>query len=301
MKVLIIGLGSIAKKHIAALKEIDTNIKIHAFRSSLSSKPYEDVIDIYNFDNIASEEYDFCIISTPTANHLEDIKKLKLFNIPLFIEKPLFDKVLKTEINDLDVNVLTYTACNLRFLDCLQYVKSKFLNDKNLIVNEVNSYCGSYLPEWRPGTDYKKCYSANADMGGGVHLDLIHEIDYIYWMFGQPNVSSKTLRQKSTLDINSIDYANYILTYDRFACSIILNYFRRDAKRYVEIVFNEFTIKADIINNKVYKNDCLIYESKQKSIETYKVQLNYFIDCVKNNKPTFNNMNEAYEVLNICI
>ncbi len=94
MKVLIVGLGSIAKKHISALKEIDSTTIIHAFRSSKKSIPYEDITDIYNFDSVSSEKYDFCIISTPTANHFNDIKLLKSFKLPLFIEKPLFNYLL---------------------------------------------------------------------------------------------------------------------------------------------------------------------------------------------------------------
>ena len=44
---------------------------------------------------------------------------------------------------------------------------------------------GSYLPGWRPGTDYRQSYSAQRRLGGGVLLDVIHEVDYAAWVLGR--------------------------------------------------------------------------------------------------------------------
>ena len=49
----------------------------------------------------------------------------------------------------------------------------------------VRSSVGQYLPEWRKNTDYRKGVSARQDLGGGVLLELSHEIDYIQWIFGE--------------------------------------------------------------------------------------------------------------------
>ena len=301
MKILIIGLGSIARKHINALIEIDDQVVIYALRSSKNSEKYLNVINIYSLIEVVSINLDFCIISTPTENHLKDIKDVLRFKVPIFIEKPLFssleDKGLLKEITK--SNISTYVACNLRFLDSLIYVKNNYLIDENLKINEVNVYCGSYLPDWRPNINFKKSYSANAELGGGVHLDLIHEIDYVFWFFGKPKNIVKTCKSISTLDINSIDYANFTLLYDTFTTSVILNYYRRDAKRDIEIIFDDFTIKVDLLENAVYKSGKLIYKSKQLITGTYKPQLQYFIDNMRCNK--FNTVHEAFEVLKISL
>ncbi len=101
------------------------------------------------------------------------------------------------------------------------------------------------------------------------------------------------------MGINAIDYACYNISYNSFNANIILNYFRRDSKRELEIVFEDFTIKVDLIKNEVYKNNELIYSSKQQPIDTYLKQLKYFITHL--NKPNFNDVNEATEVLKICL
>ena len=144
MKVLIVGLGSIAKKHISALREIVPNVELYALRSSITAKPYEDVFDFYDWNAALNVKYDFIIISNPTANHRETISKLKNINTPLFIEKPLFDSLEGQYLVDelVSLQIPTYVACNLRFLQVVIYLRNNLLKNR---VNEVNVYCGSYL------------------------------------------------------------------------------------------------------------------------------------------------------------
>lgn len=300
MKVLIIGLGSIAKKHITALREINSKVEIVGLRSSVNSENVLGVNNIFSLDDINSKSIDFAIISSPTSKHLENIKSLVKFGIPLFIEKPLFHTLeIEQIIPEIKKkNIKTYVACNLRFLDSLNFMRNKIKED-NLRINEVTVYCGSYLPEWRENKKYKEIYSAIPELGGGVHLDLIHEIDYVYWIFGKPNKVHKILTNSSSLEVNSVDYANYNLQYSTFNASIILNYFRRKASRYFELVCEDGTYKVDLLNNKVFFEDELIYHSTQEVIDTYEKQLKYFITNIKNK--TFNDIEEALVVLKICL
>lgn len=303
MKVLIIGLGSIGKKHVAALRSINPSIQIDALRSSKSNVELEGVVNYYEFNEIKQNKYDFAIISNPTSEHKRTIEQVVQLNIPLFIEKPLFHNL---DIEDLVKNVIshnitTYVACNLRFLNSLIFLK-KYLTSNSIRINEINVYCGSYLPDWRKDTDYKNNYSAIPELGGGVHIDLIHEIDYLYWFFGMPNNTHRFFSNKSSLNITAYDYANYILEYQNFNVNIILNYFRRDAKRTCEIVLEDLTLTANLLENKIVdSNQKIIFESEQKMIETYKNQLEYFIACIKNNSKPFNTIEDAYNLLKICL
>ena len=304
MNVLIIGLGSIAKKHIIAFRSIALDFKIFALRSSVNVEEFEDVINIFDLcdDTLI---FDFAIISNPTHLHYQYIELLTKTSTPLFIEKPAVHKLDKVdELLHLvsEKKLTTYVACNLRFHPCLMFLKNK-LNSEKSRVNELNVYCGSYLPDWRSGEDFKKNYSANAAMGGGVHLDLFHELDYVTWLFGFPDSSYAIIRSVSSLAINAADYANYILQYETFTASIELNYYRRKPKREIEIVFEDITWTVNLIKNTI-KDDCgvLLFEARDFSIlETYKSQLNYFIDCLKNNIKPMNSLQESVSVLEICL
>lgn len=306
MKVLIVGLGSIGKKHIDALKTCNPGIDIVALRSNLKSEPVENVSSVYSIEElIINAPFDFAIISNPTNKHLETVSLLLDFKCPLFIEKPLFHSI---EFNSVlkkiaDSGIKTYVACNLRFLDSIIFLKEELLS--KVRINEVNIYCGSYLPDWRKDIDYRKVYSAHSDQGGGAHLDLIHELDYTYWLFGKPLHHSSFKSSRSTLGIDAVDYANYLLEYDNFAVSIILNYFRRDKKRTIELVCEDDTYTVDLFSNSVSSSKEIIFQSNQTIPDTYLRQMVYFTEIInktlKNNTEIINNVNEAFEVLQICL
>lgn len=301
MRVLIIGLGSIGRKHVVALNQLDFNIEIFALRSRGAVDTYLNVINIYDIEEIP--EISFVIISNPTSEHKQTIEMLIGYNIPMFIEKPLYsDLNIENLLSVIESkNIPTYVACNLRFLDCITYVKNRLENSNNKRLNEVNVYCGSYLPEWRAKSDYKETYSAKAELGGGVHIDLIHELDYLYWLFGIPSVVNRTFKSQSSLLISSFDYANYILDYDGFCACVVLNYYRRDSKRSLELVFEDETWTVDLLTNQIVCNNQLIFSSEQRISDTYKLQMEYFINCLNAGNDTFNTVSNSYDVLKICL
>lgn len=300
MNILVVGLGSIARKHINALQEMNLGLTVYALRSSKLVEEIPEIINIFDLSVLKNLKIDFAIISNPTGCHLSALTQLIDFEFPLFIEKPLFDTLEVGNILD-EIkrnNIITYVACNLRFLGCISFVR-EFITDRR--INEVNSYCGSYLPDWRPGKEFREIYSANREMGGGVHMDLIHEIDYLYWLFGMPVSVRSTKTSKSALNITSVDYANYLFSYPSFSVNVILNYFRRDPKRNLEIVTEDGTIVVDLLKNEVSYNSEVIFKSSKSIKNTYKDQLQFFLDEVIAKNVKFNTATEAFEILKICI
>ena len=89
MKILIIGLGSIGKRHIKIIKELNINSELYALRSSRSNKSMENVENLYSWDEVKSHNFTFAIISSPSALHFKHIAALSKINIPIFVEKPL--------------------------------------------------------------------------------------------------------------------------------------------------------------------------------------------------------------------
>ncbi len=304
MNILIIGLGSIAHKHIHALKQIVPDAKIFALRSATSANMVEGVENIFTLNQI-EQRPDFAIIATPTCLHLESIKQCLKLGIPMMIEKPLLHELqpaLDFEEELADKNLITYVACNLRFHPMIAFLKS-FLSEQKMRINEVNVYCGSYLPDWRPGKDFRTLYSANPEMGGGVHIDLIHEIDYVFWLWGKPHETIGLKRNTSSLQIKAIDFAAYHLFYEQFTANITLNYYRKDLKRNIEIVFDNETWNADLVKCEIISSTGkVIFSSPQYKIaDTYFEQMKYFIECINENKKPMNSYHEALEVLSIAL
>lgn len=304
MNILIIGLGSIARKHINALKSLNIEANYYALRSNPNADWEEGISNIFSLEDLTIS-LDFAIISNPSNLHAQFIEILAQKEIPLFIEKPAVTSL--ENINKLvdlieDKKLITYVACNLRFHPCISFLK-EYLEGNTKRINEINVYCGSYLPEWRPGKDFRTIYSANASMGGGVHLDLFHELDYTTWLFGFPEVSRSIVRNVSGLQIDAIDYANYSLQYLGFTANIVLNYYRRKPKREIEIVFQDETITIDLIKNEI-RNDADEFLLKVKNfsiLDTYSAQLKYFVDCLHANKQPMNSFKESILNLKICL
>lgn len=301
MKVLVLGLGSIARKHIVVLKEIHPDVQIYALRSSRDSKDHPDVINLYDRHSLKDMDFHFAIIASPSSMHLEHIKMLNSLNIPLLIEKPLV--ISLQQIKSLEEtgfrNPFVYVACNLRFHPLIEFLK-KFMNDEPRDVYEVTAYFGSYLPNWRPGSDYRKVYSAMKDLGGGVHLDLIHEPDYMVFLFGLPVASFNRQRKVSNLEIDSFDASNTLFEYEGFNAQIIVNYFRKDSKRTLEIVREDDTLLLDFINGEVRelsRGELLFKDENPSVYTTYKKQMAYFLSCIDRNVQPMNSPAEAIEIL----
>lgn len=301
MRVLIIGYGSIAKKHIQALRTIDPFVNLFALRSSQNCLKENGIINIYKWSDIPSN-IDFVIISNPTSEHYITIQKAIEFHIPLFIEKPPFANLRNTSELLEDVkrnNILTYTAFNFRFHPVIIWLK-EYLKTKKVI--EIQAYCGSYLPDWRPGQDYRSNYSSQKELGGGVHLDLIHEMDYFYYLFGSPDSVKSFFSKKSSLEINSVDCAHYWLEYKNMNVSILLNYYRRDSKRNLEIVLEDQTIMADLLSFTVTgSSDGILYEAEPDFTKTYYYQMEYFISCLASGIHPMNSLQDSIQTLKLCL
>jgi predicted dehydrogenase len=304
MTILIEGLGAIANKHIHAIRQIEPQAKIYGLRSSENTNIIEGVINIYSYEEL-SEKLDFIIIANSTQYHRASIRKAIKIGVPLMIEKPVLhsiepeDETLNNEL--LEKKIKTYVACNLRFHQVLLFLK-RHLENNNRRINEVNVYCGSYFPEWRPNRDYKQVYSAKNKAGGGIHLELIHELDYTCWLLGLPKNTKKTLASKSSIEIEAPDYAHYLLEYESFFATITLNFYRKKIKRTIEILFDNDTWVIDIVNGHIMndKNE-VVFSTDFKILDTYEAQIKHIIAISRNEQKSLNTFQDSLEILRVCL
>lgn len=301
INVCFIGLGSIAERHIGNIRRIfekDVNITVRRSGKGKSGSKVIGDIDRIIYDDVDLEpKYDAIFITNPTFLHYETLLRYQNFSDAFFIEKPVF----VTGEEDLtpfgEKAKKYYVAAPIRYTNVVQYLR------KNINFQEIYSVrciCSSYLPEWRPGMDYKLSYSAHKDMGGGVSIDLIHEWDYLYYLVGMPECIQSIIRKKSALEIDSDDVAVYIAEYKDKVVELHLDYFGRHPQRKIELIGRDDTIVADILNHSV---EYLLSGEKvnlpEERNDFYIREIKHFWEIIKGDRISDNGLEGACKMLRI--
>src|SRR3989338_6689821 len=246
MKVLVTGYGSAGKRHINNL--VAMNIETYVLTS------YPDKRNDIKFVSFASEckDVDYAIIATPTGRHLTDLIDVSK-NCPvkkILIEKPVeasLEKAMEIKRFAEEAGITVLLAYNMRFLKVFDTIR-EYIEKNFSSIRLVKILAGQYLPEWRPYKDYRKSYSAHKDMGGGVDLDLSHEIDYMLWIFCVPSSVFFILKEKiSELDIDSADYFKGVYKYKNFIADVELDYIRCKERRLSVAGENKEIVEVDFI------------------------------------------------------
>lgn len=259
-KLAFVGMGSIGQRHLRNtckyLKGQNHSYSIDLYRSSKKHPLEADVVEMLDkefflSDGVPSDKiYDAVFVTNPTYAHYETVKAFLPSTKAMFIEKPVFDRtdVDIEAIGDLE-STICYVACPLRYNAVINYIRNNVDCSSAYSVRALSS---SYLPDWRPGIDYRQCYSAHRNMGGGVGIDLIHEWDYLTWLFGTPRKGFSIHEKVSNLEIDSDDIAIYIALTQNTAIELHLDYFGRKSIRKMQIFMPDDTIDCDILNGSIY-------------------------------------------------
>lgn len=284
LKVCFVGIGSIAKRHIANLKQVCSHrridVSIDAYRHSVSSAEVVGVERVfYSIDDVP-EDYDIIFITNPTELHLQALQQFHKKGKHFFIEKPVVSVHQLEQAKGFEKrkDSVYYVACPLRYNAVIQYIKKEIPADAVLSVRSISS---SYLPDWRPGQDYRNTYSAQRKLGGGVSIDLIHEWDYLTYLFGWPKRVACMMGRVSPLEIDSDDYAVYIAAYDGRVAELHLDYFGRETIRTIELFTKTDTIVGDLANHKIRflrEKRELLFEEKRDDYQ--RRELEHFLDLV---------------------
>ena len=303
LKVLFVGIGSIAKRHIKNLQSVcmerNISIRIDAFRRNAESEKPDGIGRIYSKIENLTEEYDAIFITNPTEMHLETIIKFRDKGKHFFIEKPVVSISQINEAKDYQLkdNTVYYVACPLRYNAVIQWIKNN-INPSQVI--SVRSISSSYLPDWRPGQDYRETYSAHKGLGGGVSIDLIHEWDYLTYLFGWPSKVQSFIGKKSPLEIDSDDYAIYIAEFTNKIAELHLDYFGRKTLRTIDLFTIDDTIIGDIANNCIHflKEDKTI-DFKEERDDFQKRELQHFLDIIDRKTKNESNYLHSIRVLEL--
>lgn len=250
MKVLLIGYGSIGKRHFEVLSKLSKikSIDLVTKQNIKNEKCYKTLEEVLNIST-----YDYFVIASETNKHFSQLEYLEnsVKNKLIFCEKPLFKSKKELIIK----NNKVFIGYVLRFHPLFEKLKV-FLKQEQIILANVK--CGQYLPSWRPNTDYKNCYSAKKEEGGGVLLDLSHEIDYVQWICGSIQKLNSIQTKISDLEINSDDLTMLIgKTNKNTMINISIDYISKITHRKLLVETLENTYELDFILNKLIKKNKL--------------------------------------------
>jgi len=185
----VLGTGSIGARHLRVLRDlVGAPVSAVPVRASRRWELEDQRFKVCStLEEAVAGGARAVVVATDTARHMADLGAALKLGCCVLVEKPLSPMAsglaeLARSING--TNQRVYIACDLRFDASLLHFRQRLPEIGK--AHSVRIECQSYLPDWRPGRDYRQSYSAR-EAEGGVLLDLIHEIDYAVWLFGPPS------------------------------------------------------------------------------------------------------------------
>jgi predicted dehydrogenase len=251
MKFLIVGMGSIGRRHLRILINLGEKdiILLRTHNSTLSDDDLSSFTTETNLEDALAHEPDAVIVSNPTSLHLEVAIPAALAGCHLLLEKPISNSMDRIdELNQsVDIgggNVLI--GYQYRFHPGLQKVKDILVDGTIGRPLSVRAHWGEYLPGWHPWEDYRQSYSARADLGGGVILTLSHPLDYMRWLVGEVKALWAFSGKLGDLDLEVEDTAEIGLRFSRGVYgSLHLSYNQKPTTHRLEVVGTAGSIRWD--------------------------------------------------------
>ena len=204
-------------------------------------------------------------------------------------------------------DLVSFVTYQMRFHPCLQRVR--VLLEKNAIgrVLAVRAEMGEYMPGWHPWEDYRQSYAAKEEMGGGSLLAQIHEMDYLYWLFGLPKRVFAVGGHLSSLEINVEDVASVLMDCDGIPVHLHLDYIQRPPSRTLQIVGDTGKIIVDLRASslQLYGDDGKIAEATSfegfDRNQMFIDELRHFLACMDGKEKTLISLRDGAQSLRMAL
>lgn len=310
MKILMVGLGGIGQRHVRNLRTLmGSEIEFLAFRFRNNSPVLTDqlkieegssleekyAIRVYaDLDQALGQKPDAVFICNPSSLHVPIALRAAQAGCHLFIEKPLSHNFEQVEelINLVERrNIKAVVGYQMRFHPCLQRLHALIQERSIGRILTVRAEVGEYLPGWHTYEDYRQMYASKQELGGGVILSQIHELDYLYWLFGLPRRVFALGGQMSSLDVDVEDTVEILMECvmdgRSVPVSVHQDYVQRPPSRVCQIIGDAGKILVDLrvltvdvfdsLGNQVESTS---YEGFQRN-QMFLDELKYFLECLQ--------------------
>lgn len=273
MKALVVGFGSIGARHSRILEEEGCDLAVVSRHRFEHRHAYASIADA-----VVGHHPDYVVIANRTTEHRASLAELAVAGHtgPVLVEKPLCEA--PCEVSGLPFECL-YVGYNLRFHPALRRLRALIADDRVLT---VQVYAGQYLPDWRPGRDYRTSSSASRSAGGGVLRDLSHELDYLTWMLGSWRAVAASGGRSGALEVDCEDSVVALLELERCPRVVVqLNYLDRVGRRSILVTGERRTLELDLVGGRLRRTSSHGDEIEDFAIErdqTYRDQHRAVLD-----------------------
>lgn len=288
-KALVVGSGSIARRHLANFRRLLPDADVGCVSASGRTLADGETAATKHLPSLAAAVAwapDLAVVASPAPLHLDHACALLDASIPVLIEKPLSDSL--DSVRNAAPLLAQYrdrieVAYNLRFLSSARRMKALIEEGRVGRILGLQIEVGQYLPDWRPQADYRRQVSANRSLGGGVLLELSHELDYLTWLFGRFDHVFCIASNSGQLDIDVEDHADILLSRGGLTAQVHLDFLQRRASRDCKVIGATGTLHWDLIANRIVLGssegeEVLFYDPAVDRNDMYVEQLRGFIE-----------------------
>ena len=298
-RLLIVGLGSIGSRHARLARALLPGVQIVALRHQSCGDPQPMGVDhcVTSLAEALKFRPQAAVIANPATCHLDVALPLAQAGVHLLVEKPISSSTEGvTELIDVcrAQGITLMTGYNMRFLPSLQRFRELLKEKRCGRVLSVRAEVGQYLPSWRPDADYRQNVSAKAALGGGVLLELSHEIDYLRWIFGEVEWVNAILLKQSDLEIDVEDTVHLILGYayntgeKPLVVSLNLDFIRHDTTRVCTAIGETGSLRWNALAGtvEIFEQGSAAWQSlfahRSQRDDSYLVEWRNFLSCITN-------------------
>jgi predicted dehydrogenase len=317
-RALVVGLGSIGLRHLRLLRARLPEAKIMVLRYGSCKAPVDGAdFCTTSLDEAIAFAPKVAIIANPAPFHCTTAIALAEAGTHLLVEKPMAVTASQaralTEVAHAAAVVLQ-VGYNLRFLESLVAFREALAGGRIGRVTSVRVDAGQYLPDWRPGCDWRETVSARSDLGGGVLLELSHELDYLRWLFGDVSEVRGWMGQQGGLNVEVEDTVHMILKFCAPTpvnsigvapvATVSVDFIRRDTVRRCVALGEDGTLIWDGIASEVRMKrpdaaETLLFETRPDRDASYLAQMDAFLDSVQSGAAVTVSANDGVAVMDL--
>ena len=314
-RILIVGLGSIGKRHLRLARALLPNADIRVLRHQAGSAVPDSANGSFSsIDEAIAFAPQTAVIASPAPFHIATAQALAEAGVHLLIEKPLsasLNGVMQLLETCQKQGTVLLTGYNLRFLPSLQRFRDLLGDGVIGKVLSVRCEIGQYLPSWRPDADYRQGVSARRELGGGALLELSHELDYLRWIFGEVDWVKATLSRQSSLALDVEDTAHLTLGFapaddgHQLIGTVNMDFVRHDTTRLCTTIGENGSLRWNGLTGVVEQFETgakdwrELFRHQHQRDDSYLAEWTHFLDCIRDQKRPLITGGDGLKVLQI--